>query len=113
MSTFMSWLFRRGRTDAGSGDVSRTSRRPVLALSAALRRRVELKIRASTHVRSDNDLKRQVRKKPTQLVEGIHACLCAEILSITHHALLLHTFILSGTSDTLSCSEGTQGQREP
>jgi hypothetical protein len=26
MSTFMSWLFHRGRTDAGSGDVSRTSR---------------------------------------------------------------------------------------
>jgi len=27
MSTFMSWLFHRGSTDAGSGDVSRTSRR--------------------------------------------------------------------------------------
>src|ERR1035437_10749515 len=27
MSTFMSWLFHRGRTDAGSGEVTHTSRR--------------------------------------------------------------------------------------
>src|ERR1035437_6369146 len=64
-------------------------------------------------VGSNNDLKLQTRNKSAQLVERIHACLCAEILGITHHGLplALHAFILSGTSDTLSCSEGTQGQR--
>lgn len=38
MSTFMGWLFHRGRTDGGSGDVSRTSR-PLLEEEAEQVRR--------------------------------------------------------------------------
>ena len=39
MSTFMNWLFHRGRTDGGSGEVTRTSR-PLLEEDAGQERRM-------------------------------------------------------------------------
>ena len=39
MSTFMNWLFHRGRTDGGSGEVTRTSR-PLMEEDAGQERRM-------------------------------------------------------------------------